>query len=354
MPGLAGRGIAITDSNVISPSDIVTPGSSVGKAELPPNPKQGPILRAPAIRERPASTSTLPSSIHPVQVKPDLVSSRSTADLKKAHRDRTVDIQPSSTAAAVKRVDRPVTPHREHEDSFKASPKSSITTPTLARPIHPQPRLSTSRPQIPASDVPSPAFLRTPPQRDPTPSISRLQGRGFVQSMVKVSKELECSPTSDTGSEHSRQAGGRRASVLGRWQTNLPGPSPPVSPTPKSMRRSVTIDPTSAASDQQHVSIAASPKKLKPARSSSSFRSTDPNAFPSVELSSDLAVEENKSPKGLGSATTLLVYKPTPLSSPVVDEFGLKNGAVSESDVYPAGRLPASSGKPLSHVRSFW
>jgi hypothetical protein len=353
MPGMAGRGIAIPESNADRSSNIVTTESSIRKAELPSNSQQGPILRAPTLRERPTSTSALPSSSPPVHVKPNLAPSRSTADLKKAPQDQSVDIRASSTTAAVKLIQRPVTPHREHEDSFKASPKSSITTPTLARPIHPQPRLSTSRPQIPVSDVPSPAFLRTPPQKDPTPSISRLQGRGFVQSMVKVSKELEYSPTSDAGLEHSRQAGGRRVSVLDRWQTNLPGPSPPVSPTPKSVRRSVTTDPASAASDRQHA-IAASPKKLKSARSVSSFRSTVIDDIPSVDPSSDLAVEENKSPKGLGSATTLLVYKPTPLSSPVVDEFGLKNGVVSKSGVYQAGRLPASSGKPLSHVRSFW
>jgi hypothetical protein len=354
MPGMAGRGVATTETNVQvidQPSNVVAPVSSVRRTETPPTakreqPERETLLQTPNLRERKRTTSTsaLPSSSSSPQAKHDLAPSRSIAYLKTANQDRDTVSKP---------VERPVTPHREYGDTSKSSPKSSITVPSLARPVHPQPRFSTG-PQIPVSDVPSPAFLQPTPQKDPTPSISRLQGRGFVQSMVKVSKQMESSPTSDGGLEYSHQASGRRASVLDRWQPNSPAsPSPPVSPTPKSMRRSVTVDPVSAASDRR-APIAASPMKLKPVRSSSSLRQTNVEAFPSADPPSDSAVDDDKSPKGLGSATTLLVYKPTPLPSPTVDEFGLKSDTISKSDFYTAGRLPTSSGKPLSHVRSFW
>jgi hypothetical protein len=358
MPGMADRGFATTETNgqvIDKPFNAVAPESNVSRTESPPTEKrekleQGPIVRIPNSRERRTSTSALPSSSSSAQGKHDLAPSRSTADLKTTNQDRATGFRGLSTAAVAKPVERPVTPHREHGDTSKPSPKSSITTPSLARPIHPQPRFSIG-PHIPVSDVPSPAFLRLSPQKDPTPSISRLQGRGFVQSMVKVSRRLESSPTSDGDSEHSRKASGRLASVLDRWQPNLPAsPSPPVSPTPKSMRRSATVDHVSATSDQQRAPIVASPKKLKLARSSSSLRQ------PNVEAvsSSDFTVGDNKSYKGLGSATTLLVYKPMPLSPPAVDEFGLQNDTISNSGIYTSGKLPASSGKPLSHVRSFW
>lgn len=348
LAGMASKGlttIEVDGQSIDRSSKTVATEYSVSTTESPLTVKleRGPALRTPNLRERTTSTSVLPSRSPPAQVKHVLAPSRSNGELKTANQERDTGFRGLSTTAVAKPVERPVTPHKEHGSLSKPSSKSSITTPSLGRPVQPQPRYSNG-PQIPVSDIPSPAFLRPPPQKDPTPSISRLQGRGFVQSMVKVSQQLERSPTPDGD---SRQASGRRASVLERWQPNLAAsPPPPVSPTPKSVRRSVTVDPVSAALDQQRASMAASPKRLKPARSSSSLRQTNVEAFPSVDPSSDFPVEDNK---GLGSATTLLVYKPTSLSSPVVDEFGLKSDAISKSDINTAGKLPASSGKPLFH-----
>jgi hypothetical protein len=341
MPGMASRDVAKTQANVDKPSNVVAPVSIVGRVESPPTANREKLNPGTlSLRQRTTSTSALPPSSSSLQMKHDLAPSRSIADLKTTSQGR--------STVVTKPVERPVTPHREYGDLSKPSPKSSITVPSLARPIHPQPRSSIGA-HIPVSDVPSPAFLRPAPQKDPTPSISRLQGRGFVQSMVKVSKQLENSPTSDGGSEFSSQAGGRRASVLDRWHSNLPASPSPASPTSKGMRRSVTADP---ASDRQHAPITPSPNKLKPVRSSSSLRQMNVEALPSPDPS-DFAVEDDISPKGLGSATTLLVYKPTP-PSPTADEFGLKKDAISNGGVFMAGRLVASSGKPLSHVRSLW
>ncbi|KAF7376251.1 Gelsolin repeat [Mycena sanguinolenta] len=116
--------------------------------------------------------------------------------------------------------------------------KSPVVTPSLVRSIQPDPRASPQGRQISMSQAPSLAFLRSPPAKDPTPSLSRLQGRGFVQNMVKVSSQLE-SPTPSPGSEKSRPTSGRKSSVLDRWPSPAPAPSPPPSP----MRRSRTVEP---------------------------------------------------------------------------------------------------------------
>ena len=364
MPGMADRGSTIikTSGQVIdNPSNDIAPAPSVSRKESPLTgltaklEQAKPIIRAPNSRERTTSTSALPSSSPSAQVKHDLTPSRSTADLKTAKQDRTTGSHGLTTAAVAKPVERPVTPYREHGDASKPLAESSIMTPTLARPIYPQPRSSIG-PQMPISNTPSPAFLRPPPQKDPSPSISRLQGRGFVQSMVNVSRQLESSPTLDGDSEHSTKANGRRTSVLDRWKPDLSASSsPPVSPTPKPMRRSVTVDPVSATSDRQHAPIADSPKRLKPVRSSSSLPQTNVKAVPPLDPPSDVAAGVNNSNESLGSATTLLVYKPMSLSpTPAMDEFGIKSDSLSNSGNYKAGKLSASSGKPLSHVRSFW
>ncbi|KAJ6499178.1 hypothetical protein C8R45DRAFT_1126495 [Mycena sanguinolenta] len=119
--------------------------------------------------------------------------------------------------------------------------KSPIVTPSLVRPIKPDPRTSPQGPQISVSQTPSLAFLRPPPAKDPTPSLSRLQGRGFVQNMVKVSSQLE-SPTPSASPEKNRSATARKSSVLDRWPSPAPAPSPPPSP----MRRSRTVEPSAS------------------------------------------------------------------------------------------------------------
>ena len=126
--------------------------------------------------------------------------------------------------------ERPVTP-REPSSSAIApvSPnKSSITTPSLARAILPEPRSSLQIPFIPNNTVPSPAFQKSPPPKDFTPSISRLQGRGFVQNMVRASIQLENASKSFPSPSASRPSSARKSSVF--WQTNV-NPSSPAPAT---------------------------------------------------------------------------------------------------------------------------
>ncbi|KAJ7217929.1 hypothetical protein GGX14DRAFT_357559 [Mycena pura] len=141
---------------------------------------------------------------------------------------------------------RPFTPRREPSPSNPPLSKSPVVTPSLVRTIQPDPRTSPPQgPQISISQSPSLAFMRPPSQKEPTPSLSRLQGRGFVQNMVKVSAQLE-SPNSSPGSaDKHRPASERKSSVLDRWTG--PTVSPPPSPTSAPIRRSRTMESAPAA-----------------------------------------------------------------------------------------------------------
>ena len=95
------------------------------------------------------------------------------------------------------------------------------------------PTFSASTPSLPRTEPPaSQVTSLTPPPRtlhplkekDPTPSISRLKGRGFVQSMVKVSSALEAAAGGSGTSEPGRLDLNKRSSLVpDRWK---PEPSP--------------------------------------------------------------------------------------------------------------------------------
>ena len=266
---------------------------------------------------------------------------------------------------------------------------SRMTTPFLSRPNIPEPRPFASAPQISASHAPSKAFLRPQAQKEVTPSISRLQGRGFVRSMVKVSADLESQPALIKETERAQMAGEKRFSVLDRWQ---PGASPKTaipsaSPIPPDLRKSAINDPLSTLSettrrtqattkDCEMVDMDDTPQPLKRRSHSSSIspevkdwnshrlmkadspltgRIKSPKGGPprldgrntAAEVVSMPIITENTSPVGLGSATTLHVYKPKTVQATKVDELGYHTGKNTPM------ALPAPSRNPLSHVRSF-
>ncbi|KAG1766953.1 hypothetical protein EDD22DRAFT_950281 [Suillus occidentalis] len=176
----------------------------------------------------------------------------------------------------------------------------------------------------------SPAFLRPPltsSTKDPTPSISRLQGRGFVQSVVQASGRLESgagagrrdstfgSPTQ--AASETRDKNARRASVLDRWQpamNNVGTPSPPPqSPFPASRGRT-------PEARQSEVRTHDTEFPLKSAVSTPTFPKTPSGKTSSLPESAG---------QNLGSSTTMLAYiKPTKTGDdPVVrnvDELGVK------------------------------
>ena len=201
-----------------------------------------------------------------------------------------------------------------------------INTPSLARPIHPVPRQSPTGPQIPASINPSRAFLRPPGEKELTPSLNKLKGRGFVQSMIKTSSQLEAYATefgaTATTAEKARVTRPRRSSVLDRWQpaasANSSSVSPPISPKPVPIRKSHTIDPISTSPVGDSGSFSPS----KPADTSKPLKTTAPlssmpqaEARPSSRASKKNDISIDMPPQdtpGLGSSSTLISYiKPT-------------------------------------------
>jgi len=277
--------------------------------------------------------------------------------------------------------ERPITP-RELLSSVIApvSPhKSSITTPSLARAILPAPRSSLQVPFIPNNTVPSPAFQKSPPPKDFTPSISRLQGRGFVQNMVRASIQLENASKSFSSPPASRPSSARKSSVLDRWQTNITpsSPTPPTISCPTTPPRKAYSEASARFETRQShiptlVSTTPPPLPSKTLKLKASHPHLHPDLLsPQEPLSPRRAklAEQMLPPEGgpsFGSATTMVVYKPkTPESlvanSPsVVDELGVKRDHDSSSDGNGRPRslvpseLPDPSGKPLNHVRSFW
>ncbi|KIK67283.1 hypothetical protein GYMLUDRAFT_862508 [Collybiopsis luxurians FD-317 M1] len=102
-------------------------------------------------------------------------------------RERTLSTPATELEASMK--SRPVSatfspPKTPTQPRSSPSQKSPVITPSLAKPIRPEPKPSPQAPHISFSQNTSPAFLKPPGQKEPTPSLSRLQGRGFVQNMT--------------------------------------------------------------------------------------------------------------------------------------------------------------------------
>ncbi|EIN11515.1 hypothetical protein PUNSTDRAFT_83145 [Punctularia strigosozonata HHB-11173 SS5] len=371
----------------------------LAKLEEPAAPKASNGLSARDVpRSRTISTPTAKSPVQP----PPIVSSLSSLPPTMESR-RTTSPEPSSTAAnpvnpsppALARSPDPITPPSSRPTSFtslrhtaadsaprtppSASTRSPVTTPGLSRPIQPTPKQSPYTAQVttPAAS-PSAAFLRAPQQKPPTPSLSRLQGRGFVQNMVRTSLELEsgASPPQESGS--AGRAAGKKTSVLERWSAAAAPstPPPPASPT-RPVRKSFGAD----VSPTKTVPAIIRPFEAKSTRASASpFAGEEgthtparPNTTPPTTTTTTTTAK-NMSP---GSSNTLISYiKPmktgdggtpprskTPTSrprTPVIhepeadaDEFGVargvRSGTVSGRSGSGSSALPVADSRPLSH-----
>ncbi|KAI0266864.1 hypothetical protein BC834DRAFT_873918 [Gloeopeniophorella convolvens] len=139
-------------------------------------------------------------------------------------------------------------------------PAYSTSTPSLPRPESFTPKAT---PVTPQHRTPS---LHSPREKDPTPSISRLKGRGFVQSMVKASSALEAASSSSSIPEVGRSGLVKRQSlVTDRWKPESPLPSSPPAAAPLNFRKS-WVPPAAAAS-------ASGPKQVT---SRKSWTTTEP------------------------------------------------------------------------------
>jgi hypothetical protein len=162
---------------------------------------------------------------------------------------------------------------------FPKSPTPAFTTPRKSAVAHPSspafsvklPTFSASTPSLPrpeASSTPKAApltpqhrtpYLLPPKEKDPTPSISRLKGRGFVQSMVKASSALEAAAAGSVASSEVGRLGPakRSSSVADRWKPESPSPSTSqfaTTPSPTNFRKSWT--PTAATPSEQQKNVA--------------------------------------------------------------------------------------------------
>ncbi|KAF8502309.1 hypothetical protein F5888DRAFT_1186696 [Russula emetica] len=152
--------------------------------------------------------------------------------------------------------------------SSKSSTTAFITPTKSATPSASSPafgvNLSTFSTSTPESSKPKGTSLtpqhRTPSlhpskEKDPTPSISRLKGRGFVQSMVKASSALEAAAASPTKPEVGKFSPSKHSSpVASRWKPESPLPSssqPAPTPIPTNFRKSWTPSAASTPSMQK-------------------------------------------------------------------------------------------------------
>ncbi|KIL68846.1 hypothetical protein M378DRAFT_8282 [Amanita muscaria Koide BX008] len=246
-----------------------------------------------------------------------------------------------------------------------ASPTPQKLPPTssyLARPIQPQPRPLSQPAMAPPYSVPSPAFAKPPAQKEVTPSISRLQGRGFVKSIVKISSQLE-SPSVTPPSPPTKPLAGRKSSVLDRWQPQVAAssstPPPPVAPKPVTLVKALPSNPSPF--DTRPPSRPPSISPVKRLRTRASLPSISQGITDGAKFDKNTKPLEKMPPDGtpgLGSATTMAIYKPS--ASPIesefmhVDELGIRMQIVSPctedaGKIHASGGLPPPSRKPLSH-----
>lgn len=367
-----------------------TPASRAAHANLPPP-------RSVSIPES-RNVTTSPLDAEPPRNIP--------AALKSPPVTRTFTPSPKPTDTTTTPARPPST--RPQSTGVSSSPKSptTVTSTSLARPIQPTPKSLSNGPHIPLSQNPSPAFLKPSAQKDPTPSLSRLKGRGFVQSMVKASSQLEGpsemgSLTSTPTGLVSGGGGGRRlSSVVNRWQQpeSTSSTPAPIAPKPIALRKSRTVETLPFTNSVP----APPPTVIEPQQTGRSLWNVP--SVPALTAShtgtshvsrSKTPVETTSTP-GLGSSSTLVSYikpmktgddapsqsstsrptTPAAISRPVtpaassrpvtpatnyrpvfpashgLDEFGSRAGRRGQPSVgISAAVLPPSPGKPLSHVR---
>ncbi len=231
------------------------------------------------------------------------------------------------------------TPARDRTISTPSTAQHSIVTPSLVRPLQIKPKAFSPSPQVPATTA-SPAFKKPGAQKDLTPSLSRLQGRGFVQNMVKASSHISnTSPSPTPPPTRPTSATGRKGLVSDRWQQKVQPNSPTKSlSTPSALKGSSSTFNIGASHGLK--STASLPSFGKPTASTPSP--------PPAESRAHLDPYQRSHTPGLGSATTMVVIKPSK-SFTDLSELGMKNG---HGDIAQFSDLDTTpSRKPPIHVR---
>ncbi|KAI6121449.1 hypothetical protein F5141DRAFT_998403, partial [Pisolithus sp. B1] len=245
---------------------------------------------------------------------------------------------------------------------YMNSPSTAPTSPS----VPPKSSFSSSGRMTPDSQPErgnAPAFLRprTSSIKDPTPSISRLQGRGFVQSIVRASEAG--SQARSVGVKNALSSSPAQTSPEGedRWQPGMNNAPPSPLHRMSSPTHSLIGDPKQS----QDISNLATHGTSRSVRSAVSM-----SAIPKMAVNKSDAASEQTVDKKLGSANTkVTVIKPGRTGDsppiPVVDELGIKKEGLAVTEVVTKDlgergatipttprsgvSAPPSSGKPLSH-----
>ncbi|EIW85151.1 hypothetical protein CONPUDRAFT_134976 [Coniophora puteana RWD-64-598 SS2] len=204
---------------------ISTPAGSLASPSLSQSSASFP---SPAKASRPASMLPPASSPAPGTPPPRPWSRQKHAASSVSGPTRT---KPSLTSAPTPPPKSP-----EHTAPASISPTSSLGQSTSS-PTNANANSSSSKPFSPQPQRGlSPAFLKPPAassEKNPTPSLSRLQGRGFVASIVQQSGKLEAvSQKQPAGIQAFFQGQGQ--GMPGRQKTKSPAPAKTAAFTPAS------------------------------------------------------------------------------------------------------------------------
>jgi hypothetical protein len=186
------------------------------------------------------------------------------------------------------------------------SPASGIKLPTFSASVSSLPRPEASAQKAssltPQRRMPS---LHPPKEKDPTPSISRLKGRGFVQSMVKASSVREAAAASPATSEVGKLSPTKSSpSIANRWKpeaSHSPPSQPGKTPVPTNYRKSWT--PSAAApSPQRAVAQRKSWTTSEPQKVDESARECPARALGQQSASSIRIVESHQTGRSTHAA----------------------------------------------------
>jgi len=183
-----------------------------------------------------------------------------------------------------------ITPKRS-ATAVTSSPASGAKFPTFSASTQSLPRLEASTPRTtpltPQHRTPS---LLPPREKDPTPSISRLKGRGFVQSMVKASSALEAAAGSVVPEVGKLSPTKSSPSIASRWkpESSQSSPSQPTVTVPSHFRKSwtpsaVTPSPQRAATQRKSWTT-SEPQKVEDSGRESPTRVSEQQSASSVRL----------------------------------------------------------------------
>jgi hypothetical protein len=281
---------------------------------------------------------------------------------------------------------RPITPTNStavlSQSASTPPQKSSATTPFLARPLQPSPKPASQGPSVPSSKSPSPAFLRNNASaKELSPSISRLQGRGFVQSMIKAaSNQSQQEPSPDKEFGRIASTAERRQSIANKWTSVVspPTPSPPLPPPKSSFIQKPKVQDLSSLDFPKAAPAEPERPRLKSKASLPNLTQTLTGSSSSHAPTHGLLKKKKSVPddigrgfeldKALGSSSTMISYiKPVKTGdNPITDQPTSATPGVAAKDMRnvdelgmrpsPArgGQLRAVKSGVLSHVRLSW